>query len=106
MASVSVRANAAALNDSQTAFAGSVAVKRGPIADLAANAGTIAYPALARAAANLLAVYGTEEQKRLYMQPIIDGRVDPPFRKFPFKSATPIGEAARKLRATLVRGTR
>ena len=39
-----------------------------------ANAGTIAYPALARAAANLLAVYGTEEQKRLYMQPIIDGR--------------------------------
>jgi len=39
-----------------------------------ANAGTIAYPALARAAANLLAVYGTEEQQRLYMQPIIDGR--------------------------------
>jgi DNA-binding beta-propeller fold protein YncE len=42
MASVFVRANAAALNDSQTAFAGSVAIKRGPIADLAANAGTIA----------------------------------------------------------------
>ena len=40
----------------------------------AANPGTIAYPALARAAANLLAVYGTDEQKRLYMQPIIDGR--------------------------------
>jgi len=40
----------------------------------AANAGTIAYPALARAAANLLAVYGTEQQKRLYMQPIIEGR--------------------------------
>lgn len=41
MASVSARVNAAAPNDSQTAFAGSVAVKRGPIADLAANAGTI-----------------------------------------------------------------
>jgi alkylation response protein AidB-like acyl-CoA dehydrogenase len=40
----------------------------------AANPGTIAYPALARAAANLLAVYGTQEQKRLYMQPIIAGR--------------------------------
>ncbi len=40
----------------------------------AANAGTIAYPALARAAANLLAVYGTDAQKRLYMQPIIAGR--------------------------------
>ncbi len=40
----------------------------------AANPGTIAYPALARAAANLLAVHGTDEQKRLYMQPIIDGR--------------------------------
>lgn len=41
MASVSVRANAAALNDSQTAFAGSVAVNRGPIGDVAANAGAI-----------------------------------------------------------------
>ncbi|MGU3497574.1 YncE family protein [Mycobacterium sp. C31M] len=41
MASVSVRANAAALNDSQTAFAGSVAISRGPIADVAANAGAI-----------------------------------------------------------------
>jgi len=40
----------------------------------AANAGTIAYPALARAAANLLAVYGTPEQQRMYMQPIIQGR--------------------------------
>jgi alkylation response protein AidB-like acyl-CoA dehydrogenase len=40
----------------------------------AANAGTIAYPALARAAANLLAVYGTDDQKRRYMQPIIEGR--------------------------------
>lgn len=41
MASVFVRANAAALNDSQTAFAGSIAVDRGPIADLTANAGTV-----------------------------------------------------------------
>ncbi len=40
----------------------------------AANPGTIAYPALARAAANLLEVYGSEEQKRLYMLPIIEGR--------------------------------
>ena len=40
----------------------------------AANPGTVAYPALARAAANLLAVYGSEEQKRLYMKPIIEGR--------------------------------
>jgi alkylation response protein AidB-like acyl-CoA dehydrogenase len=40
----------------------------------AANAGTIAYPTLARAAANLLEVYGTPEQQRLYMQPILEGR--------------------------------
>jgi butyryl-CoA dehydrogenase len=40
----------------------------------AANPGTVAYPALARAAANLLAVYGNAEQKRLYMQPITEGR--------------------------------
>ena len=40
----------------------------------AANPGTVAYPALARAAANLLAVYGNDEQKRLYMQPITEGR--------------------------------
>ncbi|MFT3807242.1 acyl-CoA dehydrogenase [Arenimonas sp.] len=40
----------------------------------AANPGTVAYPALARAAANLLAVYGTEEQQRLYMKPIHEGR--------------------------------
>jgi alkylation response protein AidB-like acyl-CoA dehydrogenase len=39
-----------------------------------ANPGTIAYPALARAAANLLAVYGTPEQQRMFMQPIIEGR--------------------------------
>src|SRR4051812_6088181 len=41
MASVFVRANDAALNDSHTVFAGSVAVQRGPIADLTANASTI-----------------------------------------------------------------
>lgn len=41
MASVFVRANAAALNESQTAFAGSVEIKRGPIADLSADAGAI-----------------------------------------------------------------
>jgi alkylation response protein AidB-like acyl-CoA dehydrogenase len=40
----------------------------------AANVGTVAYPLLARAAANLLAVYGSEEQKRLYMRPIVEGR--------------------------------
>lgn len=39
-----------------------------------ANAATIAYPTLARAAANLLEVYASEEQKRLYMQPILEGR--------------------------------
>lgn len=42
MPSVFVRANAAALNDSQTAFAGSIAIDRGPIADLTANTDTIA----------------------------------------------------------------
>ena len=41
MASVFVRANAAALTDPQTAFAGSVAINHGPIADLSANAGAI-----------------------------------------------------------------
>ena len=40
----------------------------------AANPGTIAYPALARGVSNLLQSYGTPEQKRLYMQPIIEGR--------------------------------
>jgi alkylation response protein AidB-like acyl-CoA dehydrogenase len=39
-----------------------------------ANAGTIAYPTLARAAANLLEVYATDEQKQRYMQPILEGR--------------------------------
>ncbi|MFO1493657.1 MAG: acyl-CoA dehydrogenase [Lysobacterales bacterium] len=40
----------------------------------AANPGTIAYPALARAAANLLAVYGTPAQQQRYMLPIVQGR--------------------------------
>jgi alkylation response protein AidB-like acyl-CoA dehydrogenase len=40
----------------------------------AANPGTIAYPALARGVSNLLETYGTPEQKRRYMQPIIEGR--------------------------------
>lgn len=40
----------------------------------AANPGTIAYPALARGASNLLATYGSDEQKRRYMQPILEGR--------------------------------
>jgi len=40
----------------------------------AANPGTVAYPALARAAANLLAVYGSAAQQRKYMLPIIQGR--------------------------------
>jgi len=40
----------------------------------AANPGTVAYPSLARAAANLLEVYANDEQKQLYMQPIIEGR--------------------------------
>ncbi len=40
----------------------------------AANAGTVAYPTLARAAANLLEAHGSEEQQRLYRKPIIEGR--------------------------------
>jgi len=40
----------------------------------AANPGTIAYPALARGVSNLLVAYGTDEQKRRYMQPILEGR--------------------------------
>jgi butyryl-CoA dehydrogenase len=39
-----------------------------------ANASTPAYPLLARAAANLLKVYGSKAQQRLYMRPIIEGR--------------------------------
>lgn len=41
MASVLVRANAAALNDPKSAPAGSVAINRGPIVDLAANGDTV-----------------------------------------------------------------
>ena len=40
----------------------------------AANPSTIAYPALARAAANLLAAHGSDDQKRRFMRPIIEGR--------------------------------
>ncbi|MGH8081550.1 MAG: acyl-CoA dehydrogenase [Lysobacter sp.] len=40
----------------------------------AANPSTVAYPALARGVANLLEAYGNDEQKRLYMKPIVDGR--------------------------------
>ena len=40
----------------------------------AANQGTFAYPFLTIAAANLLKVFGTDAQKRLYMQPMIEGR--------------------------------
>lgn len=40
----------------------------------AANAGTTAYPFLTMGAANLIESFGTEEQKRLYLQPMIDGR--------------------------------
>jgi butyryl-CoA dehydrogenase len=40
----------------------------------AANPGTIAYPALARAAANLLEAHGSDDQKRRYMKPIVEGR--------------------------------
>jgi butyryl-CoA dehydrogenase len=40
----------------------------------AANPSTVAYPALARGVANLLEAYASEEQKRLYMKPIVDGR--------------------------------
>jgi butyryl-CoA dehydrogenase len=40
----------------------------------AANAGTAGYPFLTAAAANLLRVHGSEEQKRRYMRPMIAGR--------------------------------
>ncbi len=40
----------------------------------AANAGTVAYPSLARGVANLLLSYGTPTQIERYAQPIIDGR--------------------------------
>ncbi|QBF24851.1 acyl-CoA dehydrogenase [Pseudomonas tructae] len=40
----------------------------------AANAGTTAYPFLTMGAANLIENFGSEEQKRLFLQPMIDGR--------------------------------
>jgi len=40
----------------------------------AANAGTTAYPFLTMGAANLIESFGSEEQKRLFLQPMIDGR--------------------------------
>ncbi|MFZ5636139.1 MAG: acyl-CoA dehydrogenase [Pseudomonadota bacterium] len=40
----------------------------------AANPGTIAYPALARGASNLLAAHASDDQKRRYMRPILEGR--------------------------------
>ncbi|UJB19960.1 MULTISPECIES: acyl-CoA dehydrogenase [Lysobacter] len=40
----------------------------------AANPSTVAYPALARGVANLLEAYASDDQKRLYMKPIVDGR--------------------------------
>ncbi|AVP96045.1 acyl-CoA dehydrogenase [Ahniella affigens] len=39
-----------------------------------ANPGTVAYPSLARAAANLLRAHGSEAQQRRYMDPIVQGR--------------------------------
>lgn len=40
----------------------------------AANPGTVAYPLLARAAANLMKAHASPEQQRRYMRPIIEGR--------------------------------
>ncbi|HDS1737996.1 acyl-CoA dehydrogenase [Pseudomonas sp. BP8] len=40
----------------------------------AANAGTTAYPFLTMGAANLIENFGTDEHKRLFLQPMIDGR--------------------------------
>ena len=40
----------------------------------AANPGTVAYPLLARAAANLLKAHGNAEQQLRYMRPIVEGR--------------------------------
>ncbi len=40
----------------------------------AANAGTTAYPFLTMGAANLIESFGTAEQKRLFLQPMIEGR--------------------------------
>ncbi len=44
------------------------------VAFQAANPGTAAYPFLTSAAANLLRVFGTEDQKRRLMRPMIEGR--------------------------------
>src|SRR5262249_23576227 len=41
---------------------------------MAANIATSGYALLARAAADLLRAYGTPDQQRRYMQPILDGR--------------------------------
>ena len=40
----------------------------------AADSATAGYPMLTKAAANLLDVHGTDEQKRLYMEPLYAGR--------------------------------
>ena len=40
----------------------------------AANVGTTAYPFLTMGAANLIESFGSEEQKRSFLQPMIDGR--------------------------------
>nr|WP_314480776.1 acyl-CoA dehydrogenase [uncultured Pseudomonas sp.] len=40
----------------------------------AANAGTTAYPFLTMGAANLIESFGTQEQQRLFLQPMIEGR--------------------------------
>ena len=40
----------------------------------AADSATVGFPLLAKAAANLLDVHGTDEQKRLYMEPLYAGR--------------------------------
>ncbi len=40
----------------------------------AANVGTATYPFLTMAAANLVRAHGSEEQKRLYMEPMVAGR--------------------------------
>lgn len=40
----------------------------------AANAGSTAYPFLTMGAANLIESFGSEEQKRRFLQPMIDGR--------------------------------
>jgi alkylation response protein AidB-like acyl-CoA dehydrogenase len=41
---------------------------------LAANVGTAGYPFLTIGAANLIATFGNEEQKRLFLQPMVEGR--------------------------------